>query len=123
MPINLVSGCVIRWTESVFTPYIEGEVPDFIGERTVKGIIQKEGYSLKSGKHFFTIKVHTCSGVGASEIKFGDLILRRGRVIYQQCEVLQLPRTYDKLVEDKIKRKIKNVAQVFGKTYTHTQHQ
>jgi hypothetical protein len=103
--INLTKLCRIRWTESVYTPYVEGSVSDFIGERTVTGLVVDEGYSARSGKHFFTIIADSCEGVNSHEILPKSKIVRRGVAVYPKLQILEYPENYQDLVDEKMSRK------------------
>ncbi|TXK23598.1 hypothetical protein FVR03_22440 [Pontibacter qinzhouensis] len=103
--MNLTVGCKITWTESVYTPYVEGEVSDFLGERTITGRITAEGYAKKTNFHFFTVHVYSAEGVNAHEIEQNSKIVRRGVVIYPKCILLSTPANYEDLVKEKAARK------------------
>ncbi|MFD2512246.1 hypothetical protein ACFSRY_00085 [Pontibacter locisalis] len=103
--MNLTVGCKVEWTESVYTPYTEGEKSDFIGERTVTGRITAEGYAKKTNYHLFTIHVYGAEGVNAHEIEMNSKIVRRGVVLYPKCRLLSTPDNYDELVKEKAERK------------------
>ena len=107
--ISLTIGCKIEFTESVYTPYEEGKVSTFIGERTITGRIISEDYSKKSGYHFFTIHVYSCIGTNAYLVEKGSKIVRRGTVVYPKLQVISFPDNYQQLLDEKEKRK--------GKTY------
>ncbi|ARS34593.1 hypothetical protein CA264_03555 [Pontibacter actiniarum] len=103
--MNLTVGCKVAWAESVYTPYVEGETSDFIGERTITGRITAEGYAKKTNYHFFTIHVYRAEGVNAEEIEPNSKIIRRGIVLYPKCRILATPDNYEELVKEKAERK------------------
>jgi hypothetical protein len=103
--MNLTIGCKVEWTESVYTPYTEGEKSDFIGERMITGRITAEGYAKKTNYHFFTIHVYGAEGVNAHEIDTNSKIIRRGVVLYPKCRILATPANYEELVKEKAARK------------------
>lgn len=103
--ISLTMGCKIEFTESVYTPYEEGKVSPFIGERTITGRIISEDYSKKSGYHFFTIHVYSCIGINAYLVENGSKIVRRGTVVYPKLQVISFPDNYQQLLDEKEKRK------------------
>ncbi len=89
----------------MYTPYKEGEVSDFIGERTITGRITAEGYAKKTNYHFFTIHVYAAEGVQAHEIEASSKIIRRGVVLYPKCRLIGTPDNYEELVKEKAARK------------------
>ena len=103
--MNLTVGCKVEWTESVYTPYVEGKVSEFVGERTITGRITAEGYAKKTNYHFFTIHVYSATGVNADKIEAGSKIVRRGVVLYPKCSILATPANYEALVQEKALRK------------------
>ncbi|MHA6248422.1 hypothetical protein ACXYMU_10825 [Pontibacter sp. CAU 1760] len=103
--MNLTVGCKVEWTESVYTPYTEGETSDFIGERTITGRITAEGYAKKTNYHFFTIHVYGAEGVNAQLIEPNSKIVRRGVVLYPKSRILATPGNYEELVKEKAARK------------------
>ncbi|MFT2008634.1 hypothetical protein ACMA1I_08160 [Pontibacter sp. 13R65] len=103
--MNLTVGCKVAWTESVYTPYKEGKVSEFIGERTISGRITAEGYAKKTNYHFFTIHVYSAEGVNAHEIEPNSKIIRRGVVLYPKCTIIATPVNYEDLVKEKAQRK------------------
>lgn len=103
--MNLTVGCKVEWIESVYTPYIEDKVSDFMGERTITGRITAEGYAKKTNYHFFTIHVYSVEGVNNHEIEVNSKIIRRGVVLYPKCRILSTPANYQQLVKEKEQRK------------------
>ncbi|MFD3001860.1 hypothetical protein ACFS7Z_15910 [Pontibacter toksunensis] len=103
--MNLTVGCKVEWTESVYTPYVEGKASEFVGERTITGRITAEGYAKKTNYHFFTIHVYGAEGVNAHEIEAESKIVRRGVVLYPKCTLLATPANYEELVKEKALRK------------------
>jgi hypothetical protein len=104
--MHLTVGCKVKWTESVYSPYIDGEVSDYIGERTISGRITADGYSSRN-YHFFTIHVYTSDGVMGDNVIVGSKIIRRGVVIYPKCVIISKPDNYDMLILEKEIRKNK----------------
>ena len=105
--ISLTTGCKIEFTESVYTPYVEGKVSTFLGERTITGRIIAEDYSKKSGYHFFIIYVYSCIGYNCHLVEKGSKIVRRGTVVYPKLQIISFPDNYHQLLDEKEKRKRK----------------
>lgn len=106
--MQLTVGCKIEWTESVYTPYIEGQISDFIGERIITGRITAEGYAKKTNYHFFTIHVYSVEGMNSEKIETDQKIIRRGVVLYPKCKILKTPVNYEQLLIEKEARKRKH---------------
>ena len=100
--MDLVTGSKIRFTEGVFGGSWKN--PYFRGNRTIEGTIVKESYGAKRGQHTFTIEVHSAEGLDADEIEINGKIRRKGRNVYRNCEILELPEDHARLADEKHER-------------------
>ncbi|MFD3001863.1 hypothetical protein ACFS7Z_15925 [Pontibacter toksunensis] len=100
--MNLTVGCKVEWTDSVNSPYVEGEASEFVGERTITGRITAEGYAKKTNYYFFTIHVYGATGVNADAVEVESKIIRRGMVLYPKCTLLATPPNYEEPVKKRL---------------------
>ena len=100
--MDLIVGAKIKFTESVFGG--SWKSPYFLGSRTITGTILKESYGAKRGQHTFTILVHSAEGYDADEVIERGKIRRKGRNVYDDCELLELPDNFEELADEKHER-------------------
>jgi len=71
-------GDRIKWKEPVFRgTYRRAQ---FVGERTVTGVVTNHWYEMETGYHWFTIQVQASEGV--DPLPAGKKIRRRGKNVY-----------------------------------------
>ena len=100
--MDLDIGSKIKFTEGVFGGSWKN--PYYLGSRTITGTILKESYGAKRGQHTFSIQVHDAEGYDAKEVIERGKIRRKGRNVYDDCELLQLPDDYQALADEKHER-------------------
>ena len=97
--MNITAGTKIKMKEKVFEGYPRSRL---VGNREIIGTITKESYGAKRGQHTFTIEVEQASGYQAPEV--GKKIRRKGRNVYDRCEVLSYPKNHQELADEKAQR-------------------
>jgi|TARA_R110000822_G_scaffold176392_2_gene315901 hypothetical protein len=101
--VSLVKGMKIEFRENVFSGnYIK---PKYLGERRIVGKILKESYSSR-GQHTFTIEVINCEGIKKEDVLSKNKITRKGRNVYKDFNILEVPEDVEKLQEEKKPRSI-----------------
>jgi len=97
--MDLTVGCRISFTERVFGGSHWN--PEFLGMRTVVGVIIKDSYGKKRGQHTFTIEVEEAEGHDADKVLSKGKIRRKGRNVYKDCRLLEKPDNHVELKVDK----------------------
>tara|TARA_R110000751_G_scaffold273964_1_gene374827 strand:+ start:225 stop:620 length:396 start_codon:yes stop_codon:yes gene_type:complete len=100
--MDLVVGSKIKFTEGIFGG--SWKRPHYLGSRTIIGTILKESYGAKRGQHTFSIEVHSADGYDAEEVIQRGKIRRKGRNVYDDCELLELPDDFEALADEKHQR-------------------
>jgi len=79
--------------------------PKDLGERRIVGKILKESYSSR-GQHTFTIEIINCEGFKKEDVLSKNKITRKGRNVYKDFNILEVPEDVEKLQKEKKPRSI-----------------
>jgi hypothetical protein len=101
--VSLVKGMKIEFRENVFAGSYKN--PKYLGERRITGKILKESYSNR-GQHTFTIEVINCEGIKKEDVLSKNKITRKGRNLYKDFNILEVPADVEKLQQEKKPRSI-----------------
>jgi len=101
--MDLTVNTKIKLKDAVFV----GVYPNayFSHYRNIVGTIIRDSYGAKKGQHTFTILIEESDD---NDIAVGSKIMRKGRNVYPNCEILSYPDNHKELADDKHERAYQN---------------